>query len=131
MEALSPRDANAHIRMKQTSSKAKHAAAKLPSKEKDHPPPPPEEVKEPPSIDRKHGAVYKTGRLLGKGGFAICYEGTLVGTKQIYALKIVKSHMPQKKMEQKVYRSWQILVLPKQTANRSHSFKPSFRSIPK
>jgi hypothetical protein len=103
MEALSPRDANAHIRVKQASSKTRPAAAKLPQKEKDHPPPPPEEVKEPSSSDRRNGAAYKTGRLLGKGGFAICYEGTLVGTKQVYALKIVKSHMPQKKMEQKVW----------------------------
>jgi hypothetical protein len=104
MEALSPRDANAHIRVKQQAPKSKPQApaAKLPQKEKDHPPPPPEEVREPPSSDRKDGAIYKTGRLLGRGGFAICYEGQLAGTKQKYALKIVKSHMPQKKMEQKV-----------------------------
>jgi len=102
MEALSPRDANAHIRVKQTMQKAKPPPAKVTAKEKDHPPPPPAEVWEPPSSDRKDGAIYKTGRLLGKGGFAICYEGQLAGTKQRYALKIVKSHMPQKKMEQKV-----------------------------
>jgi serine/threonine protein kinase len=102
MEALSPRDANAHIRVKQAASKSKAPAAKLPQKEKDHPPPPPENVKEPSSSDRPDGTTYKTGRLLGKGGFAICYEGHHVGTNQKYALKIVKSHMPQKKMEQKV-----------------------------
>jgi len=103
MEALSPRDVNAHIRAKQSAPKpSKPAAAKLSQKEKDHPPPPPAEVREPPSSDRKNGAVYHTGALLGKGGFAICYEGRLAGTKQIYALKIVKSLMPQKKMEQKV-----------------------------
>ncbi len=104
MEALSPRDVNAHIRMKPPPvPKAKPAiGGKLSNKEKDHPPPPPEEVKEPPSSDRKKGAVYKTGRLLGRGGFAICYEAQLAGTKHKYALKIVKSHMPQKKMEQKV-----------------------------
>ena len=105
MEALSPRDINARIRVKQQAlkSKAQPQIAKLSQKEKDHPPPPPEEVREPPSSDRKNGAVYITGRLLGRGGFAICYEGQLAGTKQIYALKIVKSHMPQKKMEQKVF----------------------------
>jgi hypothetical protein len=102
MEALSPRDANAHIRLKQSAPKAKAPVVKLTQKEKDHPPPPPAEVREPPSSDRKNGAIYHTGRLLGRGGFAICYEGQLSGTKQIYALKIVKSHMPQKKMEQKV-----------------------------
>jgi hypothetical protein len=104
MEALSPRDANAHIRGKQAVSKSKAPPAKLTQKEKDHPPPPPENVQEPPSSDRPNGTTYKTGRLLGRGGFAICYEGERVGTGQKYALKIVKSHMPQKKMEQKVSR---------------------------
>ena len=102
MEALSPRDTNAPIRNKQAAQKPKAPAGRPIQKEKDHPPPPPEEVQEPPSSDRKDGAIYRTGRLLGRGGFAICYEARLSGTKQTYALKIVKSHMPQKKMEQKV-----------------------------
>lgn len=101
MEALSPRDANAHIRVKSSAPKPK-AVAKVAPKEKDHPPPPPLEVREPPSSDRRNGAVYKTGNCLGKGGFAICYEGQLSGTRQLFALKIVKSQMAQKKMEQKV-----------------------------
>ncbi|CZS98326.1 related to protein kinase CDC5 [Rhynchosporium agropyri] len=110
MEALSPRDANAHIRVKQTlKSKMAPVAAKMAnSKEKDHPPPPPSEVHEPPSSDRPNGAIYKTGKCLGKGGFAICYDGQLAGTKKKYALKIVKSHMPQKKMEQKFQTELQI-----------------------
>lgn len=107
MEAFSPRDVNAPIRVKHTVQKSKPPTktapiAKVMPKEKDHPPPPPAEVVEPPSSDRMDGAIYQTGRLLGKGGFAICYEGQLAGTKQKYALKIVKSHMPQKKMETKV-----------------------------
>ena len=102
MEALSPRDVNVHIKNKQSVPKAK-PPVKLTQKEKDHPPPPPSEVREPPSSDRKHGAIYQTGKCLGKGGFAICYEGQLSGTKKRYALKIVKSYMPQKKMEQKVF----------------------------
>ncbi|KAH8603056.1 hypothetical protein B0O99DRAFT_604958 [Bisporella sp. PMI_857] len=112
MEALSPRDANAHIKVKQPSSKQLTSKtkppAKLSQKEKDHPPPPPPEVIEPPSSDRGDGAVYQTGNCLGKGGFAICYEGQLAGTRQKYALKIVKSHMPQKKMEQKFQTELQI-----------------------
>lgn len=107
MEALSPRDPNAHVRVKKESTKSK-APAKFTGKEKDHPPPPPPEVYEPPSSDRKDGATYNTGRCLGKGGFAICHEGQLAGTKQKYALKIVKSHMPQKKMEQKFQTELQI-----------------------
>lgn len=101
MEALSPRDANIQVR-KQTIVQKTKPPAKLASKEKDHPPPPPAEVIEPPSFDRKDGAVYETGKSLGKGGFAICYEGRHRETKEVYALKVVKSHMPQKKMEQKV-----------------------------
>ncbi|KAH6671269.1 hypothetical protein B0J14DRAFT_91639 [Halenospora varia] len=107
MEALSPRDVNAHLR-KQVATKPKTQATKPVGKEKDHPPPPPADVHEPPSSDRKDGAVYRTGKLLGKGGFAICYEGRLAGTRQLYALKIVKSHMPQKKMEQKFQTELQI-----------------------
>ncbi|TAQ86051.1 hypothetical protein B7494_g5630 [Chlorociboria aeruginascens] len=108
MEALSPRDVNAHMRAKQPAAKPKTQPPKLMGKEKDHPPAPPAEVHEPPSSDRKNGAIYKTGGCLGKGGFAICYEGRLSGTKQIYALKIVKSQMPQKKMEQKFQTELQI-----------------------
>lgn len=58
-------------------------------------------VNEPPSADRRNGAVYQVGKLLGKGGFAICYDGKLAETGKRYALKIVKSQMPMK-MQQKV-----------------------------
>lgn len=106
MEALSPRDVNTNIRTKPMAQKAP-PPAKL-AREKDHPPPPPSEVPEPPCSDRKNGSIYKTGRCLGKGGFAICYEGQLKGTRKKYALKIVKSHMSQKKMEQKFQTELQI-----------------------
>jgi len=101
VEALSPRDANARPRPAEL--KAKATAQLKANKEKEHPPPPPPNVTEPPSDDRKDGAVYQVGKLLGKGGFAICYEGTHAGTKKRYALKIVKRQMPAK-MEQKVRR---------------------------
>ena len=50
--------------------------------------------------------------MLGKGGFAVCYEGYLAGSKskRKFALKIVRSKMPSK-MEQKV--SWIIKRLNK------------------
>jgi hypothetical protein len=111
MEALSPRDANVRTKKPQVDRKGKGLAAtekpapaRALQREKDHPLPPPAQVVEPPSSDRENGAIYNTGRLLGKGGFAICYEGsiTIDNTKRKFALKIVKSHMPQKKMEQKV-----------------------------
>ncbi|KAI1004667.1 hypothetical protein K3495_g3551 [Podosphaera aphanis] len=110
MEALSPRDANAHIRTKYVPKQELKpiALSKTRQKEKDHPPPPPAEVIEPPSFDRKNGAIYKTGNLLGRGGFAICYEGQHSSSKKKFALKIVKSHMPLKKMEQKFQTELQI-----------------------
>lgn len=104
LEALSPRDANAQRVPKATTDvKTKTAAQLKAAKEKEHPPPPPAHVIEPPSSDRPDGAVYQVGKLLGKGGFAVCYHGQLQNTKHKYALKIVKSQMPAK-MEQKVRR---------------------------
>ncbi|CAK7203481.1 Cell cycle serine/threonine-protein kinase cdc5/MSD2 [Sporothrix eucalyptigena] len=108
MEALSPRDANARRpRTNVADLKTKAAAQLKASKDKEHPPPPPPNVTEPPSADRKDGAVYQVGKLLGKGGFAVCYSGVLAGTKKLYALKIVKSKMPTK-MEQKFQTELQI-----------------------
>ncbi|KAK3940054.1 cell cycle serine/threonine-protein kinase CDC5/MSD2 [Diplogelasinospora grovesii] len=107
MEALSPRDANAQRLPRATELKTKAAAQLKATKDKEHPPPPPNNVNEPPSSDRKDGAVYQVGKPLGKGGFAICYEGKLAGTSKRYALKIVKSHMPAK-MEQKFQTELQI-----------------------
>ncbi|ROT40030.1 serine/threonine-protein kinase plo1 [Sodiomyces alkalinus F11] len=108
MEALSPRDANA----RQTVPKAMDVKTKATpqlkvSKEKDHPPPPPDNVLEPSSVDRPDGAVYQVGKMLGKGGFAICYQGYLLPTRHKYALKIVKSQMPSK-MQQKFQTELQI-----------------------
>lgn len=104
MAALAPLDINANVATKSKSEIPAAMKAKAPSQKvhKDHAPPPPAEVHEPKCADRPNGAIYTTGRLLGKGGFAICYEGLLSGTHKLFALKIVKSKMPQKKMEQKV-----------------------------
>lgn len=106
-DALTPRDVNAqrpHRAM--DPPKARPAPATKPvQKEKELPPQPPPVVYEPPSFDRKDGAAYQVGKMLGKGGFAVCYEGHIVGSKsrRKYALKIVKSKMPSK-MEQKASR---------------------------
>lgn len=100
-DALTPRDVNAQLPTRTVdTAKVKAAlASKQSQKDKEHPPPPPPVVYEPPSFDRKDGASYQVGKLLGKGGFAICYEGYL--NKKRYALKIVRSKMAPK-MEQKV-----------------------------
>ncbi|KAK3329349.1 kinase-like domain-containing protein [Apodospora peruviana] len=108
MEALSPRDANAQrMPARANELKTKAAAGLKSAKDKEHPPPPPNNVIEPSSSDRKEGAVYQVGKLLGKGGFAICYDGKLAGSSKRYALKIVKSQMPTK-MEQKFQTELQI-----------------------
>ncbi|KAI0898250.1 kinase-like protein [Annulohypoxylon nitens] len=110
-DALTPRDVNAqrpHRAM--DPPKARPAPATKPvQKEKELPPQPPPVVYEPPSFDRKDGAAYQVGKMLGKGGFAVCYEGHIVGSKsrRKYALKIVKSKMPSK-MEQKFQTELQI-----------------------
>ncbi|KJZ77894.1 hypothetical protein HIM_02531 [Hirsutella minnesotensis 3608] len=107
LEALSPRDANAQRMPKATDVKPRTAAQLRAAKDKEHPPPPPPQIAEPCSSDRPDGAVYQVGKLLGKGGFAICYSGQQVSTKQKYALKIVRSRMPPK-MEQKFQTELQI-----------------------
>lgn len=46
---------------------------------------------------------YMKGRLLGKGGFARCYEATNIETQKIYAIKIVcKQNLKKSKAKQKV-----------------------------
>ncbi|KAH7326480.1 hypothetical protein B0I35DRAFT_136450 [Stachybotrys elegans] len=107
IDPLSPRDANAQRAPKMAEVKTKTAAQLKAAKDKEHPPPPPPEVAEPPSSQRPDGAVYQIGKLLGKGGFAICYSGYLMPSREKYALKIVKSRMPPK-MEQKFQTELQI-----------------------
>lgn len=79
----------------------KNAAAAAPPKastSKHHADPPPSLVPEP----EDGGERYSMGAFLGKGGFAVCYEGTLARNGRVFAMKVVKSQMPQKKMEEKV-----------------------------
>lgn len=115
VEALSPRDVNAQRTRannnNELKTKATATAQLKANKDKEHPPPPPPNVTEPPSADRRDGAVYQVGKLLGRGGFAICYEGQLAGTRKKFALKIVKRQMASK-MEQKVSSYTLTHVLP-------------------
>lgn len=115
MDALSPRSTNVMVRStptmaintksdtQQHKTVTKSAAPNQVSKPKDHAPPPPAIVHEPPSNGPNESKIcYKTGKLLGKGGFAVCYEGTILPSKTVYALKVVKSVMSVKRMEDKV-----------------------------
>ena len=92
---------------KEEAGQAKVLADKKAEKDKNHASPPPQYVIQPPESDGVLGEKYLTGKLLGKGGFAICYEGKLVGQKhsgknQVFALKIVKAKLGMKKLEEKV-----------------------------
>lgn len=105
MEALSPRSTNQMIKPKVPMERkvldknaAAAQAAQKTSSSKNHAPPPPSIVAE-PEVD---GERYTTGAFLGKGGFAICYEGTLARNGRVFAMKVVKSEMGQKKMQEKV-----------------------------
>ena len=48
------------------------------------------------------------GRKLGKGGFAVCFEGRSKTTSEVFALKVVKARVEQKKMMEKFRTELQI-----------------------
>lgn len=111
MEALSPRSANIQIKPRATQKKVVEQEAMKFSKPKDHASPPPSLVIQPPETPGGLTVQYHIGRELGKGGFAICYEGQQRGRHkgQIYALKVVKATMAQKKMEDKVLQALEFM----------------------
>ncbi|KAJ5765772.1 hypothetical protein N7520_005331 [Penicillium odoratum] len=107
MDALSPRSTNQIIKPKLAMDRKvvnKPAAAGQKAPSKNHADPPPPLVPEPADS----GEQYAIGAFLGKGGFAVCYEGTLARNGRVYAMKVVKSQMPQKKMEEKFRTELQI-----------------------
>ncbi|KAL8749866.1 MAG: hypothetical protein Q9199_007426 [Rusavskia elegans] len=110
VEPLSPRSTNIASKPRALQKKVvEQEAAKL-TKQKDHASPPPPLVVQPPEDYDGVAVEYRTGRSLGKGGFAICYEGQRLGKHgvQTYALKIVKASMAQKKLEEKFRTELQI-----------------------
>ncbi|KAF5864236.1 Cell cycle serine/threonine-protein kinase cdc5/MSD2 [Aspergillus alliaceus] len=110
MEALSPRSTNQVIKPKPMERKvldrnaAAAAAAQKAASSKNHAPPPPSMIAEP----EEDGERYSTGAFLGKGGFAICYEGTLLRNNRVFAMKVVRSEMAQRKMQEKFRTELQI-----------------------
>lgn len=108
MEPLSPRAVNIQTKprppQKAYVNPVKTQAA---PKVKDPVPNPPPIVIQPPISQGSLSDKYKIGNHLGKGGFAVCYEGELQCRKyntqdRIYALKTVPAKMSNKKMEEKV-----------------------------
>ena len=111
---LSPRSVNIRAKPRQEIKKdsvpAADAAGRKLQKEKDHADPPPHLVVQSEGPDGISKETFETGDLLGKGGFAICYQARLVGLKykkipedsRVFALKIVKANFTQKRMQDKV-----------------------------
>ncbi|OAP63737.1 hypothetical protein AYL99_02964 [Fonsecaea erecta] len=64
----------------------------------------------PPSITEPGSSpeTYITGKKLGKGGFAVCFEGRSKTTSEVFALKVVKAKVEQKKMMEKFRTELQI-----------------------
>ncbi|PLN82801.1 serine/threonine protein kinase [Aspergillus taichungensis] len=111
MEALSPRSTNQMLKPKVPMERkvldrnaAAASAAQKAASSKNHAPPPPPIVSEP----LEDGERYRTGQFLGKGGFAVCYEGTLQRNGRVFAMKVVRSEMTQKKMQEKFRTELQI-----------------------
>ncbi|KAL9598906.1 MAG: hypothetical protein Q9219_004171 [cf. Caloplaca sp. 3 TL-2023] len=107
--ALSPRSVNIQMKQRTIQPKTTEQEVKF-TKPKDHASPPPSMVLQPPGSPGELTVQYRIGKELGKGGFAICYEGQQRGLHggQTYALKIVKAFMAQKKMEEKFRTELQI-----------------------
>lgn len=109
MEPLSPRAANIQVKPTGAGKQSiKPVEAKRTTNLKEHAPKPPPVVVQPPIDEDSPPEDYRTGNHLGKGGFAVCYEGELQCSRpsmkdRIYALKIVPANMNHKKMEDKVH----------------------------
>lgn len=104
MEVLSPRSANVPMKtlpdMKKTKAEArKKSVEKITNPDKIEDKWRPADVIREPGPD---GDAYITGKKLGKGGFAVCFEGRSQKTSDVYALKVVKSHVEQKRQLEKV-----------------------------
>lgn len=108
MEPLSPRAVNIPSKSRAAAKDyAKPSANKEPPKAKEHAIKPPPIIVQPPVQEGLLSDKYRIGNHLGKGGFAVCYEGELQCKKyktadRIYALKVVPATMNHKKMEDKV-----------------------------
>ncbi|KAM5468275.1 Cell cycle serine/threonine-protein kinase cdc5/MSD2 [Microsporum audouinii] len=107
MEPLSPRSTNIPPKPKVELTKklsVRSNSAQKSTSNRHHATPPPPQVKEPGA----YGEEYDIGGFLGKGGFAVCYEGKLARNGRVFAMKVVKSEMQQKKMEEKFRTELQI-----------------------
>lgn len=108
MEALSPRSANLPMKPPAAIKKTKTDTRTKPAQSAINP----DKIEErwrPAGVVREPGPdgdAYLTGKKLGRGGFAVCFEGRSERTKEILALKVVKSQVQQKKQLEKVVHTF-------------------------
>lgn len=127
MEALSPRSTNLPMKapaaFKKTNidTRTKPASSVINLDKIDEKWRPAAVIKEP----EPEGDAYLTGRKLGRGGFAVCFEGRSERTREIFALKVVKSHVEQKKQLEKVVLS----LMSKDALLTASSSEQSYRSM--
>ena len=130
MEALSPRSANLPMKPPTAVKKTKFDTRAKPAQSGVNPDKidekwrPAAVIKEPES----EGDTYFTGKKLGRGGFAVCFEGRSERTAEIFALKVVKSHVEQKKQLEKVEFNFR---WKKSSADGASSFERSCKSMRK
>jgi hypothetical protein len=111
MEVLSPRSANVPSKSRSDMKKPTKEEAKPKPQEK---PSNPDRIDErwrpPPTVTEpgQDAETYAVGKKLGKGGFAVCFHGTSVKDDKVYALKVVKAKVEQKKMMEKFRTELQI-----------------------
>lgn len=123
MEALSPRSANlpmkppAAVKKTKTDTRTKATQSAANPDKIDEKWRPAGVVREP----GPDGDAYLTGRKLGRGGFAVCFEGRSERNRNVFALKVVKSQVEQKKQLEKVVMTlgWKkSLLTQRQVSNR-------------
>ncbi|EXJ88459.1 PLK protein kinase [Capronia coronata CBS 617.96] len=110
MEVLSPRSANIPMPPPRAMKKPK-PDLKPRSEEKPTNPDRIDDKWRPPVTITEPGSspeTYAMGRKLGKGGFAVCFEGRSRKTAEIFALKVVKAKVEQRKMMEKFRTELQI-----------------------
>ncbi|KIX01635.1 uncharacterized protein Z518_09361 [Rhinocladiella mackenziei CBS 650.93] len=110
MEVLSPRSANLPMQPPKATKKSK-SGSKPSSEGKPTNPDRIDDKWRPPSTITEPGPspeTYVMGKKLGKGGFAVCFEGKIKRTSEVFALKVVKAKVEQKKMMEKFRTELQI-----------------------
>lgn len=110
MEVLSPRSANIPSKPRPEMKKFKQERKSKPEEKPTNPDRIDDKWRPPTSVTEPgaEGETYLVGKKLGKGGFAVCFEGMSGKDSKKYALKVVKAKVEQKKMMEKFRTELQI-----------------------